>query len=446
MTKIAFIVADTKPQGCPSLGVAYLASYLRKYLDFENIEIFSYIPEDFSRIKESSPDIVGISAMSPQISAAVELSQKVKEELGIPIIIGGHHISNLPRSLPQTCDIGVIGEGEETLLELISLYDSGDLSGERLHEVKGIVFRDGDEVVLTGPRERIEPLDRIPYPARDLLDMEHFLQTGNTFGPHFGRGTHMFSSRGCPYNCIFCASAAFWGQARTHSPEYVVGEIRSLIESYGVELIHLYDDLFIFNKSRVVGIADLICKEGIHKEVKFGILGRVNLFDEEICKYLKKMNVIHVNFGAESGNQRVLHFLKGKHVTIQQTRDAVRLAKKYGFTVDATFIIGSPDETEEEMMETLEFIKSLELDKFAHFIATPYPGTALWEMTKEQGVVSEEMDWSKLWMSRRHIEDLKDQITVNTTMPKERLLEIWQMFEKERTKLFDYRWEEKFQK
>jgi anaerobic magnesium-protoporphyrin IX monomethyl ester cyclase len=225
-----------------------------------------------------------------------------------------------------------------------------------------------------------------------------------------------------------------------------VGEIKALIETYGVELIHLYDDLFLINKKRLALISELIDSVGINKKVKFGILGRVDLFDEEICKYLKKMNVIHVNFGMESGCQRVLDFLKNKTITIQQTMDAVKLAKEYGFTVDGSFIIGSPDETEEEMLETLEFIKSLQLDKFAHFILTPYPGSDLWKIAEELGVVSEEMDWSRLWMSRRHLRNVEDQLVLNKSISKERLFEIWKIFEKERLKLFDYNWQDRFRK
>jgi anaerobic magnesium-protoporphyrin IX monomethyl ester cyclase len=446
MTKLALIVADKEVQGSPSLGVAYIASYLREYLQLNNIKIFSHIPGELNELNDFSPDIVGISAMSPQFNAAIQLSENIKKDLGIPVIVGGAHISALPKLLPLTCDIGVIGEGEQTLLELISLYSSEGWDKRCLYKIKGIVFRDGTKLIMTDKRERIEPLDRIPYPARDLLDMHHFLQTGNTFGPHFGRGTHMFSSRGCPYNCVFCSSAASWGRPLLHSPKYTVEEIKLLIKTYGVELIHLYDDLFLIDKRRLASISNLVCSEKINTEVKFGILGRVNLFDEEICDYLKKMNVIHVNFGMESGCQRVLDFLKNKTVTVEQTKRAVKLAKEYGFTVDGSFIIGSPDETEEEMMQTLDFIKSLELDKFAHFILTPYPGTDLWEIGKEKGLVSEKMDWDKLWMSRRHIQNLEDQLTINTTMAKQRLMEIWKMFEKERVKLFNYRWQDKFQK
>jgi radical SAM superfamily enzyme YgiQ (UPF0313 family) len=446
MTKLALIVADKEPQGAPFLGVAYLASYVRKYLNLSNIKIFSYILKDFTELEDFSPDIVGISAMSPQFPAAIELSKKIKKELGVPIIVGGSHISALPELLPESCDIGVIGEGEQTLLELISLYTSKGWDKRSLYKIKGIAFRDDEKIVVTNRRERIKPLDKIPYPARDSLDMEHFLQTGNTFGPHFGRGTHMFTSRGCPYNCVFCSSVAFWGKSLLHSPEYTVGEIKALIETYGVELIHLYDDLFLINKKRLALISELIDSVGINKKVKFGILGRVDLFDEEICKYLKKMNVIHVNFGMESGCQRVLDFLKNKTITIQQTMDAVKLAKEYGFTVDGSFIIGSPDETEEEMLETLEFIKSLQLDKFAHFILTPYPGSDLWKIAEELGVVSEEMDWSRLWMSRRHLRNVEDQLVLNKSISKERLFEIWKIFEKERLKLFDYNWQDRFRK
>ena len=442
--KLALIIAEKDPQGSPSLGVAYLAGYLREYFRAIEIKIFSHIPEDFSELKNFSPNVVGISAISPAFNNAINLANKIKEEMDIPVILGGPHISALPHLLPQACDVGVIGEGEETLLELIRLCENGTLTKDQLHHCRGIVFRENAEIIITARRQRIRPLDLIPLPARDLLDMEHFLQRGNTFGPHFGRGTHMFSARGCPFKCVFCSAAAFWGAPTLHSPERTVAEIEYLIEKFGVELIHIYDDLFLIDPARIAGIADLISAKGIDNQVKFGILGRVDVFNEKICKNLKKMNVVHVNFGMESGCQRVLNFLKNTSVTIPQIREAVNLAKEYGFTVDGSFIIGSPDETEEEMMETLDFIKSLNLDKFAHFILTPYPGTKLWSIAKAQGEVSDDMDWDKLWISRRHLKSIEENISVNTKMSKKRLVEIWEIFEKERIKLFDYNWQDQF--
>jgi radical SAM superfamily enzyme YgiQ (UPF0313 family) len=436
--KIALVVAEEKPQGCPSLGVAYIAAYLRKHLKGLKIKIWSWV-DDFKEIVKFNPDVVGISAITPQMNTAIKLSKKIKKKLNALVVLGGSHISALPYTLPESFDIGVIGEGEVTFKEIVELYrEKGSAT------VKGVAVRLGGSVFVTEKREQMK-VDSIPYPARDLLDMKHFLKKGNTFGVHFGKGAHVFGSRGCPYKCTFCASSSFWQRVRYNTPEHVVKEIEMLIKDYGVELIHLYDDLLIYNKKGLKRMAELIRKKGIHKKVKFGVFGRVDVFDKGVCEDLKRMNVVHVNFGAESGCQRTLDFLKNGKIKVWQTRKAVALARKYGFTVDASFIIGSPDETEEEMMQTLRFIKSLRLNKFGHYIATPYPGTRLWELARDQGVVSPDMDWSQFWMSRRHIKWLGDQLMMSNTMSRWKLWRIWKKFEKERLKLFDYKWQDKFQ-
>ncbi|MCK4526059.1 B12-binding domain-containing radical SAM protein [candidate division WOR-3 bacterium] len=447
MIKILLISTNDSLQGLPSLGPTYIASYLRKYMDDVNIKILEYIPKDLTCIHRFSPDLIGISAITIQYNAAVEIANNIKKEMDVPVIIGGFHISELPNSLPSSCDVGVIGEGEQTMLELVSLFKERGLKKEQLHNIKGIVFRENKRIIKTEKREKIKPLDKIPYPDRDLLDMEHYLAKTNVFGPYFGRGTFMFTSRGCPYKCAFCSAAAFWGNIRYFSPEYVLGEIKLLIEKYKVKYVHLYDDLFAINKKRLHKIAELICKDGINHEVEFGINAKADIFDEDICKNLKRMGVINVDFGIESGSQKFLDYLKNNTLTIRQIRNAVKLAKRYGFSVCGSLIIGSPGETEKDMLKTLVFIKSLKLDKFAHFIATPYPKTLLWESAMKKGKVSENMNWNMLKMKelggKLEEEDIinKNQILLTDEVSIERFVKIYKLFEKERLKLFNYRWD-----
>ena len=131
----------------------------------------------------------------------------------------------------------------------------------------------------------------------------------------------------------------------------------------------------------------MVEKEKINEKVAFGMFGRANIFDEETCKLLKRMNTVFIEFGIESGNQRILDFLKGGTVKIKQIEDSIALCKKYGIKTSGTFIIGSPGETEEEMLQTLEFIKRLDLDKFAFFTLNPYPGTPLWDYAVKEGIL-----------------------------------------------------------
>lgn len=440
MQRILLIQANNRRQGAPSLGLAYLASFLRERIKNIDIIILEKIPDDWYQMETYSPTIVGISVLTHQFPDAVEFAQKLKAHMDVPIIIGGSHISACPSLLPECCDIGVISEGEETLYEIIS---QEAYTEEKLRTIKGVVFRQNGKITINPLRPLIKNLDTIPSPNRDLLNMKHYLKRQNVFGPHFGHGTHIFTSRGCPYKCVFCFSSKFWrSKIRFNSPDYILSEIKGLLRDYKqIEYIYIYDDLFTLNKPRMRTISQMIRKASIDSKVQFGVLGRADIFDDETCQILKSMNVMHVNFGLESGTQRILDFLKNGKVTLEMAKNAVELCRKYGFTVDASFIIGSPGETAEEMLQTLEFIKSLKLHKFAFSIAVPYPGTKLWEILEKKGKVDYQVDWRSLMTIDRDVLNYKDNQFLSVgKVDKEQFYQIWQKFEEERRKLFDYDW------
>ena len=362
------------------LGLAYLAGYLRVHMKDVSINIISSDEKlDFMKYK---PDIVGMTSVSQNFNIAKELAAMIKKEKNIPIAIGGHHISALPHLLTKDMDVAAIGEGEQTFLEIVELVKSKKFSAANLHNVKGIAFRENGKMVFTGPRERLS-LDEIPFPARDLLK---------------NAGAHILSSRGCPYKCVFCSSSHFWSNIRFHSPEYVIKEIKEVIKQYNPKTIAFWDDLFIADKARVKKIVGLIKKEGINKKVSFSVLARTNLIDDEICKLLKEMNTSAVMCGFESGSQKVLDYLKRGTTTVEKNQNAINLLKKYGFNFAGTFIIGSPEETMEDMEKTLKFIRKNDFQNGDTYVLTPLPGTPLWQYAVEKGLVREDekMDWSIL--------------------------------------------------
>lgn len=389
----------------PHLGLGYLASYLRKYLKYDDVFIEEATSQtlygQLKLIKDYKPDIVGFTCVTRDHNHISDLAKMVKEELGIPIIIGGHHISPIPHTLPEHIDIAVIGEGEETLLELIAVFcGKGKLEVQDLEKINGVAYHCNGHVRVNPRRRPISSLDKIPFPARDLFDMKRHLRATRSLSSlkyPIDSSAAMLSSRGCPYNCIYCSSKAFWQTYRYFSAEYVVAEIRMLVDKYDVDTININDDLFIGNRKRLRKIVELIKQEGINKKVKFWISARSNIFDEEIAQLLKEMNVFHVAFGFESDSEKVLEYLKGGNVTTEQNRKAAILAKKYGFRVEACIIVGSPDETGEDMMRTFEFIKEYPIDAFGACILTPLPGAPLWEEAKRRGLVRDDMDFDNLW-------------------------------------------------
>src|SRR5574341_95949 len=203
----------------PPLGLAYIASYLEKYGGYKDV----FIETDTNAVIEKRPDIVGISSVTPNFNKAVKIASEVRIALDIPVIIGGAHITALPHTLPECFDFGIAGEGEQTMLELLNALENNGRSNSFEH-IDGLVYRENSKLTQTKKREMITPLDRIPFPKREILK--------DNWGFSFEDNVSMITSRGCPYKCRFCSSSANWRPFRFHSAEYVVDEIKHLIDIY----------------------------------------------------------------------------------------------------------------------------------------------------------------------------------------------------------------------
>jgi len=410
--KVLFINAINKNRllemRFPPLNLAYLAAVLKK--NFDDIEV-KIIFSDFEKTLNSfNPDVVGISSVSQNYNTAKEYA-KISKEYGRKVIIGGVHISSLPQSITKDMDVAIIGEGENTIVELFKN------NFRKLEKIRGIAFRKNGNVVINPPRELIKDLDSIPMPARDLLDIE--------------KHTFMFTSRGCPYRCIFCSSSRFWNKVRFHSAERVVKEMKLLVDNYSVKYIEMFDDLFIADKKRLEEIAVLMKKEKVN--VKIGCSARANMVDDKTMSLLKKMNVSKIVLGLESGNERILTYLKGiggqSTVTVEQNYNAVRLANKYGILVNAGFVIGSPDETESEIMDTYKLAATSGVNHFETYVLTPLPGTPIWDLAKKKGLVDDvNFDWSKLDVMFG--DNYKKAIILSDVLGREKLHELFLRFKK----------------
>lgn len=406
--------------GVPPLGLAYIASYIRKYGSFNNTIIIDK-EDPIKRIKKEKPDVVGISSLTHEYNKVINLAEKIREQFDISIILGGSHISVAPETFNDVFDIAVIGEGEQTVLELA---EADFIPSEK---IKGLLFKKDGKMIFTGHRELIEPLDRIPFPARDLLKMrEAYLIPRMVPIVHktIGRGTHIITSRGCPYNCVFCANNKFWGRkVRFHSPEYIIEEIKFLIKEYKIENLTIYDDIFIMLKERLEKFSQLMVESGLVGKIKIGCQGRANLMTPEICELLKKAGIGSLTFGFESNSRKVLTYLK-KNVTPEDNENAVRLCREYGLTVGGFFILGSPMETMEDVEETLKFIKT-PLDFAAMVMLSPLPGTEVYEYAKSKGLLP------KLEESERYAFGTpENSIILSECLSKEELSELMKEIEK----------------
>jgi radical SAM superfamily enzyme YgiQ (UPF0313 family) len=399
------------------LGLLYLSSSLRQRFG-AHFDI-NIIDRDIEwNLDTFKPEVVGISSVTQNFNIAKKYAKLAKSR-GCSVIVGGAHISAMPHTLSDDMDVGVVGEGEETIGELMTLYEKERLfiNKNSLCQIKGIVYKDGTNIVQTESRLLINLLDKIPFPARDLT-YSH------------GKGVGILTSRGCPYKCRFCFSAHRRNQVRFFSPEYVVKEIKELVDKYHATWIGIYDDLFIANKKRLVRIVDLLKKEGINKHAAFNCNVRANLVDDSTALLLKEMGVRDAFLGLESGVPRILHYLKGGDVTVEHNKMAVDLLKKYDIRCGAGIIIGSPDETREEILATLRFVKKSKLDSFFTFLLTPFPGTPVWEYALKRGLVSDSMNWDILRMEFGEISSKA--IVLSEKLSRDELFELYHLFEKEK--------------
>lgn len=211
---------------------------------------------------------------------------------------------------------------------------------------------------------------------------------------------------------------------RYHSPEYVIEEIEELIRN-GVKVIRFNDDNFVANKTRLTQIAEMMISRGFNRKVKYSCWCRANNVTPEVVRLLKTMNIVSVKMGLESGCDRTLQYLKG-NVTVRDNLKAINLLKDAGIQVNGDFIIGAPDETEDEIMQTYDFIKMSRVDFVDINILSPLPGTMVWEYSVKKNLVSDDMDWSRL--NFKFNDDESTAITLSETLSYKQLCRIYKKF------------------
>ena len=386
----------------PPLGLAYIAAFLRDHghevriIDANAEEITldklgQHIPEGF--------DIVGTTSFTPSVNNSGEVLRLAKAKFTqIRTIMGGAHITVAGKEtmdeFPEI-DFGIVGEGERTALELID-----SLAANRpVCSIKGLIFREGTEVIQNERRSPIENLDNLSFPAYDLLPTSlyrlpiHHVGFGHKVP--IGPFSLIFTSRGCPMNCTFCASKTIWGKrVRYRSAEDVLSEVRMLVRDFGVKVIDIADDIFTINKKRLHMILDGIIDMQLN--MHFNCLSRVDTITRSDIRKMKRAGCYLIRYGVESGSQKILKRMR-KNIEPEQAIRAFRMTNEAGIACTASFIIGHPGETEETVKETIDLAKRLNSTLNHFFMAVPYPGTELYRIAKREKLILEDTDW-KHWI------------------------------------------------
>jgi len=374
------------PSTLPPIGIGYLASYILSRNPKVKLRIIDFTVNEFSvkrfksELKTFDPEILGISVLTLNFPFSVIIARLAKEcNPNIVVVMGGVHATMLPEECLEYCDVVVRGEGEEAFLEIVR--------GCSLDSIDGVSFYRNGEIFHNPARAPIHNLDDLPFPAYGLYEMKKY----GCF-PAWG----VMSSRGCPFRCIFCSSPAMWGdRVRVRSARNVVDEIEYLHGAFGIKRIVFFDDTFNAPQKRAIDICDEIISRGLHRHMDFVCQMRANrqFVSPELLKKMRDANFCQVEFGIESGSQRVLNSIR-KSLKVDEAKRAVKLAKEAGIPViKGFFLIGSWNEAIVDVLRTWCFILSTPVYP-VFSICTPFPGTALYKMLQEKNYIKGRLDWS----------------------------------------------------
>jgi radical SAM superfamily enzyme YgiQ (UPF0313 family) len=391
----------------PHLGLAYLGAVSKQRGD--DVRIFDADVEqqpiqDF--VREFQPDLIGITANTPQVKQAWRAAKAIKEVWDVPVVMGGPHPSVAAEGLDfesverPYVDIVVRGEGEAAWIEISDKVEdfkrhSQDKATKALmdperriwNDLLGITYKTADgQLFRNMDAKPINDLDSLPWPAYDLFKMEHYTNLQPATDHIDGaRSFSILTSRGCPYRCTFCSQSIMPIKWRARTPESVIEEWRHLVRDLGAQEIGVLDDSANIRKDRLYKLADMIIADQMNHVPWIFVNGiRANLAEKPLMARLKQAGLRRTAFGVETGNPEILKTID-KNIDHDTIREAFKNCKAVGLETIGFFIIGLPGETRQTMQDTINF--AVELDPLiANFsMMTPYPGTKVYEIVKRQG-------------------------------------------------------------
>lgn len=379
----------------PPAWVAYLAGSLRE-AGFDDIHFIDAMTNDLSdealrdRIAELRPDVVGTTAITPSIYVAERILEISKEVAPNALrVLGGIHATFMYKQVFSEAphvDVIVRGEGEEIITELMLAVEDGRWPADR-YKIKGLAFRDGEEIVATQAAPTVKNLDGLD-PDWSLLEWDKYI--------YIPLGTKVAipnMARGCPFTCSFCSQWKFWRDYRVRDPIKVVDEIERLVNEQGVGFFILADEEPTINRKKFVRFCEELIARGLPDKIQWGINTRVTDIyrDRELLPFYRKAGLVHVSLGTEAAAQMKLDQFN-KETKVEENKTAIRLLREADIFVEAQFIVGLDNETEETLEETYRMAWDWQPDLANWAMYTPWPFTPLFQELKDKVEV---FDFSK---------------------------------------------------
>ena len=389
-------------------------------------------------IMKKNPKYLGISSDTINIFTAAELAEKLKKSNPqMKVIIGGPHVTAAPEETMKrfpSFDIGVLREGELTIVELLELLKNSESNPtfEELSKVPGIIYRntESDQTTRSEPRKFIKDLDTLPLPAWDLLPDLNKYYVPPGWSMHRDSSAVIITSRGCPSQCTYCDRAVFGNYIRLHSADYVMKMLHLLYYKYKIRHFRINEDNFVFVRQRVMEVCNRIIKENL--KITWSCFARADRVDLEMLKLMKKAGCWQISYGVETGCQKI-HDVEKKNVTLEQTAKAVKLTRQAKIRVVGFNMIGHPLETVKTMQATIDFNKKIKVDDFKTQFLMPFPGTELYQTAEQFGDF--DRDWKKMAV-------FKEPIFIPYGLTKEQIIHynkkgFWQFYTQPRV-IFSY--------
>lgn len=378
------------------LGILYISAYLEKN-GYEN-EVFDSTFSTLDKLKEhlviTTPNVVAIYTNLMTKLNVLKIIKYIKNEKSLKntkIILGGPEVRNQTQNfLNYGADFIIIGEGEETTMELINAIKVEDASTtliSKISAIKGLAYLENGKVITTPERPLIKDINTLPFPNRQKIDFKPYL---NGWKTHHGYSMMSVSTmRGCPYTCKWCSRAVYGGTYRRRSPQLVAQEIKHIKAMYNPDMIWFVDDVFTIHHKWLTEFAEEVKNQDAI--IPYEIISRADRLNEEVIKTLKASGCFRVWVGAESGSQKIIDAMD-RRVDVMQTREMIRLAKQHGLEAGTFIMLGYPGETKEDIKETIEHLVQSNPSQYTITVAYPIKGTELYNEVKNE-FLDQRLEW-----------------------------------------------------